>query len=238
MNRNIIWFVVLFLVILLGVFAFWGEGEEVVTENGEQPSDKELAESVGKIFINDLLAIAPPSDDDEAKERMLESLSQSALEKIDTETFSRDMALFAGIQDIPDQGVEFEEIDMKSDSSATLVVELKYSGGSAYRDVHLTIEDGEWKVDSITERRVSDFNKTGNIVRDNPGYPEGVWVFTYEEPGSPALWKVLSFTDNSICINEEETVCNPDELSSGSRVSIEGIEREDEVEVVTLKHTE
>ena len=240
MNKIFLGVIIILVVVFLGVFALGDKENDIKVENGQSPSDKEMAEGVGKSFMEDFMAIAPPSEDLEAEVRILGKMSERALGEIDTETLSRDMALFVGVQDIPDQGVDFKEVNMENDVSAVLEVELKYSGSSAHRNIHLVKEGGEWKVDSISsgvssERMVSDFSKTGNIVRDNPGYPEGVWFLIFEEPGSPAISKALYFNEDSVCmISEEEETCDPDEMEVGSRVEVEGFEKEDEIEVMTL----
>ena len=233
MNKNILFFILVLMVLLSLFFVLISDkedrGEEVLTE-------EQAIEEVGVGFINNFLLIAPPSEDEEAMERALNTLSERALGEIGAETQSRDLALFVGVQDIPDNGFEVKDIVIKDANSAILEVELKYSSGSAHKDIHFVKEEGKWKIDSVEGKPVADFNEVGNIVRNNPGYPEGVWFLVYEEPGSPALSKALSFTDDSLCIKEEGFICDPDELEEGERVEIEGVDKEGEVEVMTLRY--
>lgn len=130
------------------------------TQNGlDQSADDlsaEAAEIVGFTFINDFVALAPPSSDPGAAERAYAALSSAAQQQVAPQTISRDMAMFVGVQDVPDMGVSVENLIMEEDGSATLVVGLNFSGGPTWRRVSLVPEGGVWKVDSITFSETKD----------------------------------------------------------------------------------
>lgn len=114
------------------------------------PSHEE-AELTGFGFMNDFVKVAPPSEDKDAANRVYEALSENVKSKISKETLSRDLALFVGVQDVPDQGVSVENLIINEDGKATLVLGLNYSGsGRVLRNVNLIIEDGKWKVNSVS----------------------------------------------------------------------------------------
>ncbi len=239
MNKNFVWFTIVLLAVFLVLFIFLGKEEVTDAPTDELSPDAVAAKEVGLSFFDDFIAIAPPAEDPDAEGRILEMLSERALDEIDVEMLSRDLALFVGVQDVPDQGVEFEKITIEDDGSASMVVILNYSGGSAERHVLLVKEDNDWKVDSITVKTQADFQKVGNITRDNPGFPAGVWHLTYEAPGEPALTKALIFTDETVCIAGGETgICDPERMEVGARVEIEGKEKEEGVEVMVLRFLE
>lgn len=190
----------------------------------------ESAEIVGYGFIQRVVELAPPHiPTSREKEDVANMLSVSAKKQVADDTFSRDIAEFIGIQDVPDQGVSVEDLQIISDREAVLVVGLNYSGGRTLRNVHLVAENGVWKVDRITqsEEQVQGTNieVTGNIVQNNPGMEKDVWHIVYEERGKPALTKALQFSPQSICaVGVENSTCVPASFTQGTRVRIFGTE--------------
>jgi hypothetical protein len=114
------------------------------------PPSHEEAEQVGYQFMLDVVAAAPSNSDEEAAQRIFETLSSSAREGKSVDTIASDMALFVGIQDVPDEGVSVEDLQIKSPTEAVLTLGLNYSGGRVLRDIHLVVEDMMWKVDSVS----------------------------------------------------------------------------------------
>lgn len=109
------------------------------------------AEMAGTSFLNDVFASAPPTSDPEAKERAYNALTPSAQETVGENAQEANLALFVGIQDIPDQGITVEDLRPDSDTQMSITVNLNYSGsGPAIRIINLVNEAGVWKVDSIT----------------------------------------------------------------------------------------
>lgn len=67
------------------------------------------------------------------------------------------------------------------------------------------------------------FDETGNLVKDNPGLPQGVWHFVYELPGQPGIMTALQFDEKSLCQrNGKAEVCDISKFAEGDRVNIKG----------------
>jgi len=122
--------------------------EESADINDEIVIDDE-AEKAGFQFVLDFIEVGPPSMDEAAANRAYQALSSTAQASIDQETLSRDLAMFVGVQDMPDQGVSMENLVLTEDGSAILTVGLNYSGGRTLRAITLIEENAEWKVDAI-----------------------------------------------------------------------------------------
>lgn len=85
----------------------------------------------------------------------------------------------------------------------------------------------------------ADFEETGNVVRDSPGLPPGVWHLVYEAPGAPALTVALEFTAQSECLLATGEPFSCDEIEVGTRASFEGrFVAEDTVRVLRLRAVE
>jgi hypothetical protein len=129
--------------------------EELADVDDEMVIDDELsqkaeeAEKAGFQFVLDFIEVGPPSMDEAAANRAYQALSSTAQANIDQETLSRDLAMFVGVQDMPDQGVSIENLVLAEDGSAILTVGLNYSGGRTLRAITLIEEGAEWKVDAI-----------------------------------------------------------------------------------------
>ncbi len=83
----------------------------------------------------------------------------------------------------------------------------------------------------------ADFFETGNLIKNVPGLEEDVLYLNYEKPGAPALKAKLTFDLNSKCFLPEETNCSvlfEDEGFIGERVRVEGVEKEETVNVHRL----
>lgn len=149
--------VVLIFVIAAGTVWFWNQsqiegkksGSFTVIDSVENGLGAKEAEHVGFSFILRFIESAPPTTDVEAAANAYEYLSMAAKAKINPETLSRDLAGLVGVQDIPDQGASVEDLQMKEDGGATLIVGLNYSGGRVLRALDMIVENGAWKVDVI-----------------------------------------------------------------------------------------
>lgn len=117
--------------------------------NDELSQKAEEAERAGFQFVLDFIEVGPPSMDEAAANRAYQALSSRAQANIDQETLSRDLAMFVGVQDMPDQGVSVENLVLAEDGNAILTVGLNYSGGRVLRAITLIEEDAEWKVDAV-----------------------------------------------------------------------------------------
>ena len=80
------------------------------------------------------------------------------------------------------------------------------------------------------------FDRTGNLVRNNPGLEAGMWYLIYEAPGLPALTQRLIFTTSSTCMQGGvESLCNADAISQGQRARVFGEMRGESVTVTRLE---
>lgn len=82
---------------------------------------------------------------------------------------------------------------------------------------------------------LADFSKTGNLIRNNPGFEPDVWFLSYEEPGKPGLNARLELADCSSCtVSGVATPCEELALENGTRVTVTGVTEENGVLVRTL----
>jgi len=87
-----------------------------------------------------------------------------------------------------------------------------------------------------TQTPAEAFDRTGNLVRNNPGLEAGMWYLIYEAPGLPALTQRLIFTTSSTCVQEGvESLCNMDAISQGQRARVFGEMRGESVIVTRLE---
>lgn len=163
----------------------------ILAQTPEQPRDtvvddgvdvvmpsQEEAELVGFAFVQDVIKAAPSSDDDAAVTRIYEALSTRARAEVAVDTLTSDIALFMGIQDVPDQGASVEDLVIDSEAEATLIVGLNYSSGRALRAIRLVVEEGEWKVDEVTtlEQYPPDDTSSSPMPGDGSELPPGVTI--------------------------------------------------------------
>ena len=156
MNKNILILLVLIgaIVIFVGVQWLQPTPAEPVANSDDQleplPSH-ETAEMVGFAFMQDIIKAAPGTDDSAAADRVYAALSSGAQAEISEETVMNDIAFLVGIQDVPDQGVSVEDLQIHSDTEATLIVGLNYTDSRILRAIELVVEEGVWKVDGVTK---------------------------------------------------------------------------------------
>ena len=129
--------------------------------------DAEAAEITGFNFMQDIIAGAPGDADMDAVSRVYEALSRNARTVVSEETIMADIAMFVGIQDVPDQGVSIQDLQTPSATEASLIVGLNYTGGPVLRSINMVVEDGEWKIDSV------DVLETYPEETEPPGTPDG-----------------------------------------------------------------
>lgn len=240
---KILFIVSLVLILLITIYSILRPTtSDVIEDTPTLAPSHESAEIVGYEFILEVIALAPPrtpTNDEIAG--ILNMLSDSARAQINNDTFSRDIAGFIGIQDVPENGASVEDLQIISDQEVVLIVGLNYSGGRTIRNIHLVAEGGEWKVDRITPSQEQgqrvETELTGNLVINNPGMEKDVWHILYEERGSPALTKALQFSPQSVCaVGNENAACTPESLTVGTRVRILGTEIDaDTISVVRLE---
>lgn len=78
------------------------------------------------------------------------------------------------------------------------------------------------------------FDRIGNLVRENPGQPAASWFLVYEQAGAPALTVELRFDAATQCVTSAQS-SGCDALQVGSRVAVLGVRSGDAVRVVRLE---
>lgn len=222
------------LLIVAGWLTFSSLDQYQEPEEETAVNQTEIKEA-GERFMANFPALAPGPDREAGVENDIwQTLSSRAQTEIDRQDLSRDLALFIGVQDIPEEEVQLGEPEVINDHQATLPVKLNYSGSPAHRDLHLVLEQGGWKIDRVTADSIeTDFNTVGNLMMNNPGLKPGVWYLSYEKPGQVGLTTALEFNSDSKCLTEDRTeTCQPAELLNGQRVKIKGVELDSELVLV------
>lgn len=145
-------FTILIFLVLLVVGIIYGFFN--LRNNGDTPyinkTTPENAELIAYGFIQDFIAVGVSEPDRAVVERIINVLSRKAITQISRETMSGDLARFIGVQESPDQGVSVEDLQIISPTESYLVVGLNYSRGRVLRNVHLIVEEGEWRVDRVS----------------------------------------------------------------------------------------
>ena len=143
------------IVLLLGAWWLWGGVAGEPVEDSEQDEvaeavpDEEAAEMTGFGFIQDVMAAAMDDTDVAAGDRAYAALSERAKTEVSEGDLVGDMAQFIQVDDFSAQGVSVENLEVHSETEATLIVGLNFSGGPAIRAIDMIVENGEWKVDAI-----------------------------------------------------------------------------------------
>lgn len=123
--------------------------ESMQTEPVASSSD-ELAEQAGLNFILDVVKLAPADPDPEAASRIYERLSTNAKETVTLENLKQDILQFIGLEDFFVQGISIEDLQIESDTRATLIFGLNYADSlRILRGMALVFENGVWKVDKV-----------------------------------------------------------------------------------------
>lgn len=113
------------------------------------PTD-EQAELVGFEFMQNFIAQGPPAPDLDARQKAYDALSSNAKASVSQDQLARGLALFVGVQDMPNQGISVEDLQVGGDQ-ANLIVGMNYSGSSRIlKSINMVVENGVWKIDSIT----------------------------------------------------------------------------------------
>jgi hypothetical protein len=66
------------------------------------------------------------------------------------------------------------------------------------------------------------FNRSGNLMKDNPGLTPGVWYLSYETAGAPGLSTKLSFPEHAVCTATDGSSCAIKDLVQGDRIRVMG----------------
>ena len=153
-----------------------------------------------------------------------------------------DNKIIIGYQDISESGIIYQ--------SKNEVFTFSTKGENAFLEENEEIiYNNCTKVDFYKnrdnlEREINEFNffQYGNLIINNPGMKEREWYLSYEEEGSPALEKIISFNKEQVNCFAEEDICPrffaKDNSLQGLRVEILGEEKEGEVNLFEIKFLE
>ena len=87
----------------------------------------------------------------------------------------------------------------------------------------------------IVEPVETNFEKTGNLMIDNPGFEPNTWYLSYEVPGKAGLAVKLEFTESSMCsFAGQDALCYEPSLSPGLNVTITGVKEDNTVTVTYM----
>ncbi|MDD3679294.1 MAG: hypothetical protein PHX72_00305 [Candidatus Shapirobacteria bacterium] len=133
-------------------------GEAQLPEDTVTLEEAEVPQTVVEEFLTNLVKSAPPESDEIAYETAVSLLSQDAKTLATDEEGDIVLPLLVGIQDLPDMGyqvisVEYQDdlVTNEEDSLALVTVEMRYSGGDIERVFALSLADGQWLIDRVTQ---------------------------------------------------------------------------------------
>jgi hypothetical protein len=156
MNKIKVAIILLIIAVVAGVSyyfytyrPYFYTGPDSVPEEEKFARESENVEFVGYVFVQNFMKSAPPQPDSQATQDAYDALSVNAKTKVSSDSISRDLASFMGVQDIPNQGFSIEDLQFEGLEKAKYIVGLNYSGGRVLRSINLIQEDGIWKVDSV-----------------------------------------------------------------------------------------
>jgi hypothetical protein len=112
-----------------------------------QSVQTDLAQPVAE-YLELLPESGPPNINPTAVEQMVGLLTANAQSQL-LEPHSRGLAMFAGIQDLPDQGTSIAEIIGVSQTQAEVKTIWNYSGAQSLKTFIMVNENGSWKIDQI-----------------------------------------------------------------------------------------
>lgn len=90
----------------------------------------------------------PPQIDEQVVAEMVSLLSSQAQSSL-LVPHSRGLAMFAGVQDLPDQGSKINQVDQFTPSQAEVSTVWNYSGAPVEKIFVLVLEADGWKIDQI-----------------------------------------------------------------------------------------
>ena len=99
-------------------------------------------------YLKLLPNIAPPNFDQQAIDQMIDLLSSSAKSRLVAKD-SRSLAMFSGVQDLPDLGASIGSITITDDENAQVETIWNYSGMTVTKVFEMTKQEGVWKIEKI-----------------------------------------------------------------------------------------
>ncbi len=164
MNKNTVIIIALVVVLGIGGLIFMtGNNSQELPEDeltpqfsGELVEDEiEITgnpETVVALFMDNFIETAPPESDIEALNNALDLISDEAKMQFGDEPTSGDLAMFVGVQDIPDNGYQVSGVSFNQDGdqgTANVEVTLNYSGGESVKTFDLIKVNNNWVIDKI-----------------------------------------------------------------------------------------
>lgn len=149
----------------------------------ELPSPEE-AELTGFEFMQDFSKLTTEDDNDELREKIYETLSEDAKEKVSMDTFLEDILSFVDVEKVPEQGTSVENIKVICEETAEFFSGMNYLDGRILRKVTLVLENEEWKVDGVEEYQKED----------------------YEDEYTPAIEEVITFVMEETEVEKKDLI--------------------------------
>lgn len=165
MNNKILYIITALLVIIVVWMLFFRASAPVngPETNGTTPEDQmsdeiddstppshEQAELTAYNFILDFIAASPPQSNAQAATRAYNVLSNSAKLRVAQNNIQSELEAFINVTGAPEQGASVEDLQVPTDRTATLIVGMNYESGRIIREVNLVVENGQWKVNTVT----------------------------------------------------------------------------------------
>lgn len=230
------------LLVLIGLVLWFMRGERPGSDTPATDSlPEESAEDVTLDFYQAWLvasqsATATPSSAELLAQPLLSEAVRSSI-----------VAAEAGTLPVLCQAVVPERIRMAavstSDTAAELQVFARGDGLTAgeYALVTLDVVEGAWQISSIgcfsgesAPEREFTFEQSGQLLKSVPAPLDSTrWHIVFTENGGGFV--PLAFDENSVCqAGDSEAVCNPDNFTEATRVTIQGNMTEAGVDVVRI----
>lgn len=103
-----------------------------------------------KQFTIRLFKVAPPYLEKESIDFVFASISKRSQKKIKS---LKDIADFIKAKTLPDKGFEIVEV-IKTEKNATVKMKWNYTNQVVFKKFFLVFENGQWKIDSITNLEI------------------------------------------------------------------------------------
>jgi len=149
MKKNMLLIVALLILMLTGFFIYKNNSGQAMLANQKESLEQNKIETVILTFSQNMSRVKPPQLDQAAIQENLSLLTMEAKERVEAgPNLSSGLAMFAGVQDVPDEGVMVNTINIQN-NTADAQVQWNYSGQDVIKYFTLFKIDGSWKIDQI-----------------------------------------------------------------------------------------
>lgn len=142
MNRKLLILLAILIVLVVGaLFYYLNPGQEVIVED-----EKGLPSEVVSAFIESFIQSAPPAipgADEEAFDLLAEGTQAMFSDDV---SLAGQLAMFVGVQDIPDLGYEISSEEVMEEKKVQVETIWRYTGMEVERYFILVEEEGGWKI--------------------------------------------------------------------------------------------